>query len=362
MRVAMDEQIFAVQRHGGISRMFAELAVEFLERPHGVELEPFRARIINHYVLEDPRLVAAFQASEASSEWSALARYFARMRTRQRAEVVHNTFYLPHGLALTKGAARVVTVHDMIPELMPHTRRRLDFLTLKRQYLMAADHVICVSEATRRDLVRVHPDLDVPVSVVHHGVDPRFSPDQPVIDGFPERYLLFVGNRSQYKDARTLWRAFAGLDDPDLQLVHIGGGAFTRQEQEELASLGIRHRVVQASLPDAEMAAAYRHAEVFVFPSRFEGFGLPALEAMACGTPVVLADATSLPEVGGQAARYFAVGDAESLRGVLEDVLQNEQLRVTMSEAGLERAAGFSWSRAAEETAAVYRAALEGAR
>lgn len=359
MRVAMDEQIFAAQRHGGISRMFAELAREFLSGSHGVTLVPMDAPVINHYLLDDPRLREALGARRAGSEWTALARYFSRMRPRDRADVVHNTFYLPHGLALTRGAARVVTVHDMIPELMPRTRRRLDFLTLKRRYLEAADAVVCVSEATRRDLLAVHPDLRAPVSVVHHGVDPRFRPGGAPIPGFPDRYVLFVGNRSQYKDAPTLWRAVARLREP-MSVVHVGGGPFTARERALLAELGLSGRVTQRNLHDDEMPSAYASAAAFVFPSRFEGFGLPALEAMACGTPAVLARATSLPEVGGEAAVYFDPGDDATLAARLDAIVNDSATAGALSAAGLARAESFTWAGAAERTASVYRAALEG--
>ena len=361
MRVAMDEQIFAVQRHGGISRMFAELAREFLTGAHDVALLPLRAPVINDYVLDDPRVCEVFDVHRARSEWEALARYFTRMRRSDTADVVHNTFYLPHGLALTRGSARVVTVHDMIPELMPRTRRRLDFLTLKRRYLEAADHVICVSEATRSDLLRVHPDLTVPLSVVHHGVDPRFTPGAAPIDDFPERYVLFVGNRSQYKDAGTLWQAFASLTDQDVRLVHVGGGSWTASERGYLDALGLGARVVQRNLPDSLMPAAYANAIAFVFPSRFEGFGLPALEAMACGTPTVLARATSLPEVGGEAAIYFEPGDVAGLTAILDTLIAEPGTRADLIAMGCARASEFTWARAAEGTAAAYRAAMAAA-
>ncbi len=361
VRVAMDEQIFAIQAYGGISRMFAELARQFAEHGVGdVELAPFSAPIMNHYVLDDPLLRRELGATAAHNEWTALARYFIRLRVHPKVDIVHNTFYLPHGLAPTRGAKRIVTVHDMIPELMPYTRRRLDLLTLKRHYVDRADHIICVSEATRRDLLTVYPEVSAPISVVHHGVDPRFMPGVPPLEDMPPLYLLMVGNRAQYKDAATLYRAFARLsvEFPELSLVCVGGGPLDRDELELLASLGVRDRVRQRNLYDSDMPAVYGNAAAFVFPSRFEGFGLPALEAMACGTPTVLADATSFPEVGGDAVRYFPAGDDEALSGVLKSLITTESEHRALRQAGLDRAARFTWRATAEATAAAYRAAL----
>lgn len=358
MKLALDEQIFAIQRYGGISRMFAELARQFvLHAAADVEIAPIDAPIVNRYILDHPELAQPLQAREAHSEWTALARYMSRIRRATDVDIVHNTFYLPHGLTTTGRGRRVVTVHDMIPELMPETRRRLDWLTLKKRYVETADHVICVSEATKADLFRVYGNIKAPVSVVHHGVADRFHPGAPRLDLLPDRYLLFVGNRGHYKDADILFRACADVmsDHEDLHLLCVGGSGLSAEELTKLRALGIRDRVTQRFLPDELMVSAYAHAEVFVFPSRFEGFGLPALEAMATGTPVVLARATSLPEVGGDAARYFEPGDSSDLASELRFLLESPQERTRLSCLGLERAAQFTWPQAARRTAEVYR-------
>jgi len=359
VRVAFDEQIFAAQRFGGISRMFAELAHQFVSDPSlDVELQSLHAPVINRYLLDDPLLRAALQVTEARGSLAALGSYFTHVRPRTSVDVIHNTFYLPHGLAGYPGARRVVTVHDMIPELMPHTRRRLDFITLKRRYVEQAHHIICVSSATRPDLLATYPHITAPVTVVHHGVDPRFTPGAPPVPSLPERYVLFVGNRGQYKDARVLIQAFAQLDDPALCLVFVGGGPFSAAEQHELERLGIRARTQQIALPDSQMAGAYGHALVCVFPSRFEGFGLPALEAMACATPTILARSTSLPEVGGDAAWYFTPGDAIELSAQMGQLLLDPSARADLAARGVARASAFTWGASARATAAVYAQVL----
>ncbi len=365
MRVALDEQIFAIQRYGGISRMFAELALQFTSNPGlGVDLAPLSAPVVNRYVLDDPVLTNRLHAREAKNEWSALARYLTRLRKAGDAEVIHNTFYLPHGLTPSGGAARVVTIHDMIPELMPHTRRRLDRMTLKRRYVDSADHIICVSEASKQDLLKVYGIPSAPVSVVHHGVDPRFHPDPDRPEFLPQRYLLFVGHRGQYKDADVLFRAFSTIAsrEKDLSLVCVGGNGFSEAEVKRLVELGVRERVSQHYLSDEDMVGAYAYAELFVFPSHFEGFGLPALEAMACGTPAVLAAATSLPEVGADAAAYFEPGDSADLAGVILDLLKDEEACRQIVERGFARSASFTWEKSAELTAAIYGTAISRKR
>lgn len=356
----MDEQIFAIQAFGGISRVFAELARQFTSGAFDVQLTPLTAPIVNRYVLDDPHLTRALRARPARNEWTALARYGTRLRTHPNADIVHNTFYLPHGLAPTRGAKRVVTVYDMIPELLPQTRRRLDLMTLKRRYVDAADHVICISEATKKDLLSVYPEVQAPVSVIYLGVDEKFVPDQEPLPDLPENYILMVGHRGQYKDASVLFRAFGAIAARyrDVHLVCIGGGPFNRDEKALLERLGIAARVRQDVLSDPRMPAAYANALAFVFPSRHEGFGLPVLEAMACGTPTITAEATSLPEVGGDAARYFPVGDDETLAQVLTEVLDDAALRAELSKRGIRRAAQFSWRRTAEATMRAYEQVL----
>lgn len=361
MRVALDEQIFAIQPYGGISRMFAELASQFVDGEVGdVQLVPFNAPVVNRYVLDSPRVRSSLGASEARNQWTALAGYFARRPRFAEVEVVHSTFYLPHGLASPKSVKRVVTIHDMIPELMPQTRRRLDFLTLKSRYVRSADHIICVSESTKQDLLKVYGLTEAPISVVHHGVHSRFHPDVPRLDYLPERYLLFVGNRNQYKDADVLFRAFEIIAQTDLDthLVCIGGSGLSQDEVDNLEAMRIRDRVSQRLLSDQDMISAYAHAAAFVFPSHFEGFGLPALEAMACGAPTILARATSLPEVGGDAALYFEPGDARDLARSISEVLRDPATSQDLRGWGLARAAEFTWQRAARETAEVYRSVL----
>ena len=364
MQLAFDEQIFAIQPYGGISRMFAEIAEVFAGGLiPDVDLLPLNAPVVNRYILENAELVAHLHVRPARNQWTALAKYFAKVPRKVPADIVHSTFYLPNGLTSVGSAKRIVTVHDMIPEMMPQTRRRLDWLTLKRKYVESADHIICVSEATKQDLIKVYGLTGAPISVVHHGVDPRFHPDVERADFLPNRYVLYVGHRAQYKDADVLFRAFARVAkaDPELQLLCVGGNGLSADEIARLESLGIRERVSQRFLTDELMASAYAHAKVFVFPSHFEGFGLPALEAMACGTPVILAAATSLPEVGGEAAVYFEPGDDAQLAAAISALLADDQRQQELRALGLKRAAEFTWAKAAERTAAVYRATLAAA-
>lgn len=358
MRVAFDEQIFAIQRHGGISRVFAELAHEFVTHPElDVQLQPVAAPLVNEYVLRDPETALALDVWPARHWSPCIARSLARRRHRGPADVVHNTFYLPRALADYPQAKRVVTIHDMIPEIYPETRRRLDFLTIKKRYVEQADHVVCVSESTRDDMLRIYGPISAPVTVIHSGVSANFRPTPDRISEWPERYILHVGHRAGYKGGSTLFAAFAEVaqSDRNLYLVLAGGGSITPSEHRQFEQLGISARIFQRQVLDRDMPKAYSNAKAFVFPSEYEGFGLPVLEAMACGSPTILSTSSSLPEIGSDAAVYFKTGVPESLSEAILNVLNDDELAEDLRQRGQARAATFTWLLSAMRLAEVYR-------
>jgi glycosyltransferase involved in cell wall biosynthesis len=362
MRVAIDEQIFAIQAHGGISRLFYELATEFVGNPErGVRLTPFDAPIVNEYVLRDPKIRQTLGAREATNAFDSLGRLARMRKPAGRPQLVHHTFYLPTALGKYRGIPRVVTVFDMIPELMRHTKRRLDFVTQKRRFLEKADQIICISHSTKSDLLRVWPDLQAPISVTYLGASDHFEPRGDRPETLPDRYILHVGTRSGYKDAWTLTEAFARIaaDHPDVTLVYVGGGAPTADEAKQWNAGALRGRVQWMSPSEFELPAYYSNSECCVVPSRYEGFGLPALEGMACGAPQILSDTSSLPEVGGTAARYFTPGNIEQLASRMNEVLMYPDVRSSMRLAGLARSRDFTWRRCAEQTAQVYASAID---
>lgn len=361
MRVALDEQIFAIQRHGGISRLFYEQARQFVQDSDlGVSLEPVSAPVVNEYLLEDQAVAGALRVHKAGGPYSALSRFLTRTRHRAPVDVSHTTFYLPRGMGDYPQSRHVITVYDMIPELLPATRRRLDFLTLKRSYISRADHIVCISESTRNDLFRLYPDLHVPTTIAYPGVSPRFAPGVEPLSNLPTRYVLHVGKRSSYKDGATLIQAFSlvAASFPDFSLLLVGGGSLSREELSLVHEKGLSKRIVQLDLGDAQMPAAYANATVTVVPSRYEGFGLPVVEALACGSPLLLAHTSSLPEVGGDAAAYFPPGDVHALAGELGRLLKDTEARSQMASKGLARAKQFTWKSFAQSNVAAYESAL----
>jgi glycosyltransferase involved in cell wall biosynthesis len=256
-------------------------------------------------------------------------------------------------------AAIVVTVFDMIHERFPQYFSPSDTTAAnKLASVRRADRVICISESTRRDLlehVPLNPDV---VSVVHlaGAPVPSVRPSRPIVDG---PYVLYVGARGGYKNFEGLLCAFAGSSvlRKGMRVVAFGGGSLDAAERARVRALGLEGTVVQISGDDAALDAAYTFAAAFVYPSRYEGFGIPPLEAMARGCPVVCAANSSLPEVVGGAAEMCDAGDPESIAAAIERVVGSRAHADELRARGRARSAQFTWDRCARASYDVYRAA-----
>jgi len=288
----------------------------------------------------------------ARGQLDRLVRRLPSALRREAPALFHGNYFLPRGW---RGPA-VVTVHDISfarsREFMP-VRDLAAFRTLVPLAMRRADRVLTVTEWARADILdRYGLDPDVVVATPN-GIDDDLSPDGPVPDRRP--YLLLVGGLQRRKDPLTAVRALAGVHDLDLVIVgrDRGEGAAVAAA---IAELGLRSRVEVLDYVDrGQLLGLYRGAVALVFPSRYEGFGLPVLEAMACGTPVVAAAATALPEVAGDAAVLVPPGDPEALADGIRRALAES---ATFVDAGLRRAKQFRWSDTAARTAAIYREVL----
>jgi len=290
----------------------------------------------------------------------------ARGGRRLRIDVLHSPH---HTTPLAPcGYRRVVTIHDLtfflLPERYP-TTRRLYFQLMTRLSARVADAVIVPSEAVKGDVTRI---LGLPrerVFVIPEAAGPAFHPQDAVaIEAVRRRYglegpfLLSVGSLEPGKNRERLLQAFARVRARGLKhsLVVAGQRAWRYEGEAPLARrLGLADSVrFLGHVPQADLPALYSAADLFVFPSLYEGFGLPALEAMACGTPVVASNVSALPEVVGDAALQVSPLDVEALAGAMERLLRDDRLRSDLRERGLERAAQFSWEKAARRTVEVY--------
>ncbi|GAP54479.1 D-inositol 3-phosphate glycosyltransferase [Arthrobacter sp. Hiyo6] len=363
MRVMFDDQIFSHQAHGGISNYFLNLAVRYMNDPNlEVDLSGFPILTKNAHLKEiglgvslpvrrlnkRPVLMAANQVISA----------FRHVRREPHPDVVHHTYYFDRPWRTHPKSRHVITIHDMIPELFPEHFGSGNPHALKGEHILAADAIACVSETTKRDLLSLYPGLDVPIVVTPLGVSDDFNPG-PEDQGEHGNYFLFVGARGGYKNFDVLLQAFSLLaGETSADLVVVGGGAFRAAESDQIKRLGLEHRIRHLSPTNRELEKLYRGAICLVFPSKYEGFGLPTLEAMASGCPALLADTPALVEVGGDAGEYFKADDSELLANKMMRVTNDTDYRLLLKARGLNRVSLFSWSATAAKTQRCYQLAL----
>lgn len=267
----------------------------------------------------------------------------------------------------------VTTIHDMIfdryPEYMPQPHLRAIYRLSSRAAIRRSRRIIAVSEATRADIVAYGGGDGGRVRVVPEGVEPGFAPVRDAAAlrairaryGLPERYILALGARRPHKNIARLVEAFAAVADELPHALVLAGEVdrrFADAASPLVRRLRAQGRVVETGfVAEADLPALYSLADLFVQPSIIEGFGLPVLEAMACGCAVACADSSSLPEVAGDDALLFDPRDTAAIAAVLRAALGAPALRADLARRGVARAAAFSWERAARETLAVYAAA-----
>jgi len=363
--VVYDYQTFTLQRFGGISRYVCEVAARVHRAPG------FRARIVapihfNEYLsasavpsfalnlhLSHPRLEPLNRrVCRTLSPWAIRA---------ARPSLVHRTYF--RSTFAPASVPGVVTVYDMIHEVFPEHFSPADPTSrCKRESVERADLVLCISHSTADDLVRL---FDVPrhkIRVTHLGFSDVFARQATSAASPPPRpYLLYVGHRGGYKNFEAALRAYARsarLRD-EFDFLFFGGFPIQRDEAALIDALGVRAGAVRRlSGSDEDLANAYRHAHVFVYPSKYEGFGIPPLEAMASGCPVACSNSSSIPEVVGSAAELFDPDDIAAIEHALLRLCFDNTLRAELIAAGTQRIGLFSWDRCGQATLEAYQALL----
>ena len=284
-------------------------------------------------------------------------------------DLLHTQYILP----LPNVSRGVVTIHDVLFETHPQYFSRLFRLRsmlLMRLSAWKATHVFTVSEYSRRILLERYPVSEAQVSVIHNGADlGRFYPGEDGLGlvqrhGLQSRgYLLSVGRLEPRKNYGSLLRAYASLGPAIPPLVIVGQRHFGFDDVfTEMERLGLKHKVqLLDNVDDDELPALYRHALLFVYPTWAEGFGVPPLEAMASGVPVVSSSSTSLPEVVGDAGLLVEPGNEHALGAAISQLLNSDDLCRELGRRGVQRAHGFQWEVAARTVAAVYQRFMDAA-
>lgn len=273
----------------------------------------------------------------------------------------------------------VATIHDLAFEHLPETFTRRGSLQLKltvRRTAQKAARIATVSEYSRQDLLRTYKLPPEKVAVTYNGVEPHFTPQAQFNEvaeikqqfGIARDYLLAVGSLQPRKNLVRLIRAYAKLrtesETFSPQLVIVGRKLWLAEEifAEVRRQRWAEDVILTGYVSDNDLPKLYRQATAFVYPSLFEGFGLPPVEAMACGTPVITSDVSSLPEVTGRAALLIDPKNQTSIESALLQIMRDQELRAEMRERGIEQAKKFTWQAAAEKTLQLYQESFEARR
>lgn len=366
MKVFFDYQIFKYQAFGGISRYFFELAKE-LKKIKGCEPEILAPYNDNDY-LHKPEaadliynlnpVIKRFLANRFVDKRMAINRSITKRNCNSENSILHETYYIDRIEVRSK---KVVTIHDMIYELFDSGQPdRKMTIEGKKKAMDEAVAIISVSENTKKDILKFYPEMKEKIHVIHHGVShiealavKPFEHTKP--------YLLFVGNRGAYKNFGLLLEVFASDNkiNEKFDLICFGGGAPSTDESTQIDKFKLTKKVMFLQGNDSVLNSLYRSASAFVYLSKYEGFGMPVLEAMSWGCPVLCSNTSSLPEVAGNAAKMVDPENTKELLSALNELLFNEGERDKMIKAGTQRAAEFTWDRCAHETFKVYQKVLK---
>ena len=367
LEVVVDGVIFQYQSRGGVSRIYSEILPRMCEQDDSLrvtlllkENRPPRQPLPAHPSITKLALPHVAPYLRPGRLWGRHAAKVRRLVARRwigdgAGKIWHSTYFTQPDTWL---GAQVVTVVDMIYELYPNLFNQAhddEFREQKRRAVLDASAVICISETTRRDVLDYYGVASEKTFVVPLAHSDSFRPLKEA-NSEPKPFLLYVGRRTHYKNFGLLLEAYAAWTGrTDVDLVVVSDSPWTPDEQLRLVKLDLESRVqLLTDIDDEQLRNLYSQAAAFVYPSLYEGFGIPLLEAMACGCPVIASDIPSSREVAGDAASYFDPGSAEDLKAVIDQVVRAGRDPARRA-AGIERAALFSWNETARQTLAVYR-------
>lgn len=336
MRIMFDYQMIVLQRFGGISRYIYDLVSAFSKQheviipvlfPKSFYFEFYFGKKTSAFALWRWNKILVYPLNKLYNIYKLL---------KSKPDILHITYYNSYLLPFISSKTKlVVTAHDMIHEIYPNLFPFWDRTTNhKRKVFNKADLIIAISENTKRDLIKFFGINAEKISVIYHGnpfanriVSEKFTSEIP--------YFIFVGQRDRYKNFNTLINAIAPiLIQNQCKLLCVGGKPFNEEENSSFEALGIKSLVERKNFSDSELQSAYQNAICLIYPSEYEGFGIPILEAWASNCPIILSDASCFPEIAKDGALFFEPQNSEQLRLQIEKLLSDPSLRASLINKG----------------------------
>jgi len=367
MKILYDHQIFSIQKYGGASRYFCEL-LKNLPRENWETTTLFSnneyLKFADLFPYHDFLPKGNFRRK--SFIMNTLNKPYSLYKLKQEQyDIFHQTHFETYCLKAIGSKKMVTTFHDMnhvkFADLYKHNllKGKSWMETVQKKSIARADKIIAISQNTKNDLINIWNINPEKIVVIYHGVDKKRIVDLDKKRIIDNPYILYVGEREGFKNFDSLAKAFSILSQeyPELKLV-CTGQRFSDYEKTKLKDLKILMKTVQISADEQTMAKLYRDAEIFVFPSLSEGFGMPILEAMVYDCPVALSNTSCLPEIAQNAGVYFDPYKVEDIVDKIKQIIVNPTLRDEKISLGKERLNHFSWEKTATEHLELYRSLL----
>jgi glycosyltransferase involved in cell wall biosynthesis len=364
MKILYDYQIFSLQKFGGISRYFCELIKNF-PAEHKYNLSLIFSE--NHYLKENYGLLKKWDILPDREfkgkhfirvKLNSINQYYSKhFISASNFDLFHPTYYDKYFISVLK-KPYIITVHDLIVFKYKDTFYKSHPIMSHMEYVIKnANRIISISENTKKDLIDILNINSDKIDVIYHGYNSIGLNKKK--EDIGSKYILFVGLRNKYKNFKTFAEAIGKLfeREKELKLVCVGE-AFNYEELTYLSKLRILDKTIVMNADDSKLNNLYSNALMFVYPSLYEGFGMPILEAFANNCPVCLSNTSCFPEIAGKAGAYFDPDNHESILSVIEKVLYNNNFAEELIQEGQRRLKIFSWSKTIQETFNSYNKAI----
>jgi glycosyltransferase involved in cell wall biosynthesis len=384
MKILYDYQTFEQQKFGGISRYFFEIIKNNIQNP---DFEYYLPLIYssNHYIQSIQTIKEClkggsdfydnfFNGYEFKGKWSLYNlrnKFFPNNLNKNRQtsidfikkmnfDIFHPTDISDYFLEHIGNKPFVITIHDMIDEIFPEYGFHIysDYnQQVKKKLIQKARKIIAVSQTTKNDIIKFYDIDDNKIEVIYHS-NSIYSPDDNKYDDDKsfKKYFIFVGKRVHYKNFYFFISAISDiLLREDIKVICVGANAFNNKEINYYKQIGLQNNILYVKANDKELSNLYKNALGLIYPSLYEGFGIPVLEAFSNQCPCLLSNTPALLEVAQDAALYFSAKKVSEIRAVVERFLQSDSLRKELIEKGLKRAKDFSWEKTAQQTFDVYK-------
>lgn len=363
MKIYFDYKIFYQQKYGGISNYFYNLANEFLDLKINFEISSYFYR--SQYLKKIPKANhRGIDISFIPGGFNPLFELTNRLLMKSKNininnTIIHETYYSDRYLNKIK---KIITVYDMINEIFPHNKRKSEIISrIKKKSIDRADQIICISESSKKDLIKYF-DID-PSKITVTLLGSNLQVNNVILSKKKlKNIILFVGSRRGYKNFSSLIEVFSKSKEikKNFKIGIFGGEKFSDIDINLLKKHNCnRESIIIFDEKKFNLSYLYSNVAILAYPSAYEGFGLPIIEAMSCGCPVICSSGGSIPEVGGKGLEYFDSQNTDHFKKIIENILESEKTQQKLIDYGYQRAKLFSWKKCAEKTIDVYKKVLE---